>query len=72
MLHTSDNKAAFDLLQDHSPERDGERLSIAFQDLNQVAHINRLLNNHDLDVYLLHPKENDLEQLFIHLTTTQS
>ena len=72
MLHTSDNKAAFDLLQDHSPERDGERLSIAFQDLNQVAHINRLLNNHDLDVYLLHPKENDIEQLFIHLTTTQS
>ena len=72
LLHTSDNDFAFDLLKDHNPEQEGERISIAYQDLHQVAHINRLLNSHELDVYLLHPQENDLEQLFIHLTTSQS
>ena len=43
-------------------------LSIAFQDIHQVASINRTLIQNNLDVYLLHPKENDLEQLFIDLT----
>lgn len=71
-IKTSDNKATYQLLQEHQPEIVGEAVSIAFHGIKQVAAVNRTLTNHNLDVYLLHPKENDLEQLFINLTTAQS
>ena len=72
LVNTSDNELAIKLLQEHKPERTGDKLSIAFRDLNQVASINKTLTQNDLDVYLLHPKENDLEQLFIDLTSNRS
>lgn len=72
LLKTSDNQAAFDLLHEHQPEIADEIISLAFRDNRQVAAINRKLTHHDLDVYLLQPKSNDLEQLFIDLTTAQS
>ncbi len=71
-IKTSDNEAACKLLQEHHPERSEDSLSVPFRNIGQIAAINRILTNHDLDVYLLHPKENDLEQLFIDLTSTQS
>ena len=71
-IRTSDNAAAYDLLQHHQPEVVGESVSLAYNEIGQVAAINRTLNNHNLDVYLLHPKESDLEQLFIDLTSAQS
>jgi lantibiotic transport system ATP-binding protein len=71
-IKTSDNEATFQLLREHQPEMVGEAVSIAFGGMKQVAAVNRTLINHNLDVYLLHPKENDLEQLFIDLTTAQS
>jgi ABC-2 type transport system ATP-binding protein len=71
-IKTSDNGAACKLLEDHHPEIDGEAVSVAFHDIGQVATINRTLTNHNLDVYLLHPKESNLEQLFIELTSAQS
>ena len=60
------------VLEEYRPEREKEKLSVVYSDINQVAAINRKLTQHDLDVFLLHPKENDLEQLFIDLTTAQS
>lgn len=72
LLHTSDDGLAFRLLQEYNPEWGDEMLSVAYQDIHQAARVNRMLTSHDLDVYLLHPKENDLEELFIHLTTSQS
>jgi ABC-type multidrug transport system ATPase subunit len=71
LVSTSDNETAIRLLQDHQPERVGESLSVSFRDQAQVASINRTLMQNNLDVYLLHPKENDLEQLFIDLTSAQ-
>lgn len=71
-IRTSDNAAAYDLLQHHQPEMVGESVSLAYNEIGQVAAINRTLNSHNLDVYLLHPKESDLEQLFIDLTSAQS
>jgi lantibiotic transport system ATP-binding protein len=70
-IKTSDNEATYHLLQEHQPQIVGEAVSIAFSGIKQVAAVNRTLTNHNLDVYLLHPKESDLEQLFIDLTTTQ-
>lgn len=71
-INTSNNDVAFELLQAYTPERLEDRLAVAFRDIDQVASINRMLTKHDLDVYLLHPKENDLEQLFINLTSNHS
>ncbi|MHA4844861.1 ABC transporter ATP-binding protein [Flavitalea antarctica] len=71
LVNTSDNDIALHILRDHKPERMGETLSITFEDLDQVALINRKLTQNNLDVYLLHPKENDLERLFIDMTSSQ-
>jgi lantibiotic transport system ATP-binding protein len=71
-INTSDNQIAYNILQDQSPLKNEGTLSVAFQDVNQVADINRRLTRQGLDVYLLHPKKTDLEQLFIDLTTSQS
>lgn len=72
LLHTSDDEAAMRVLAEHGPERSEGALSVPLRDQQQVADINRTLTQHNLDVYLLHPRENDLEQLFIDLTSAQS
>jgi ABC-2 type transport system ATP-binding protein len=71
-IKTSDNEKAFKLLYDRHPQIAGDTVSVAFSDSSDVASINRILTKHDLDVYLLHPEERDLEQLFIDLTSGQS
>jgi ABC-type multidrug transport system ATPase subunit len=71
-INTSDNQIATNILKDYYPETKEEMVSVAFQDINQVADINRRLTRQGLDVYLLHPKKTDLEQLFIDLTSSQS
>ena len=70
-IKTSDNETTFRLLQEYQPEKAGEAVTVPFENINQVAAINRKLTSHNLDVYLLHPKKSDLEQLFIDLTTTE-
>ena len=71
-IKTSDNRTAYDLLQELQPELAGDLVSVAFENNKQVAAINKTLTGHNLDVYLLQPKESNLEQLFIDLTTAQS
>lgn len=71
-INTSDNRAACQLLQALQPEVAGDLVSVLFEGNHQVAAINKTLTGNNLDVYLLHPKENNLEQLFIDLTTAQS
>ncbi|TMI73508.1 MAG: ATP-binding cassette domain-containing protein [Bacteroidetes bacterium] len=71
-INTSNNETAITLLGKYNPERVGETISLSFADMNEVAAINRMLTQNDLDVYLLNPQRNDLEQLFINLTTDPS
>jgi ABC-type multidrug transport system ATPase subunit len=71
-INTSNNETAITLLGKYNPERVGETISLSFADMNEVAAINRMLTQNDLDVYLLNPQKNDLEQLFINLTTDPS
>ena len=71
LLSTSDNEAAIQLLQEYDPERTGDTIAVSFNDQRQIAAIQRTLTQNNVDVYLLRPQENDLEQLFIDLTTTQ-
>ena len=72
LIKTSDNERAFELLSEHQPEKVEGNLSIAFHDDQQIAGISRILTQNGLDVYLLSPQKNDLEQLFIDLTSSQS
>ncbi len=71
-IKTSDNEIAGNLLRQYHPEKINGTIAVAFEDIGQVATINKMLTSNDLEVYLLHPKENDLEQLFIDLTSAQS
>lgn len=71
LISTSDNEVALKLLQEYNPERSGDTISVPFQDIHQTASINRTLTQHNLAIYMLHPKQNDLEQLFIDLTSAQ-
>jgi ABC-type multidrug transport system ATPase subunit len=71
-VNTSDNETAIKLLREYSPERSGDTIAVPFRDINQVASIARTFTQNNLDIYLLHPKENNLEQLFIDLTSAQS
>ena len=68
-IHTSDNEKAYQTLKEYSPQRELEKIIVAYKDPNQVASINRKLIQNNLDVYLLAPTENNLEQLFINLTS---
>lgn len=72
LIKTSDNEAAIKLLQAYFPEREGDTISIPLQDQTQVTSVQRMLILNNLEVYLLQPKENDLEQLFIDLISTHS
>ncbi|HEV7333287.1 MAG TPA: ABC transporter ATP-binding protein [Flavisolibacter sp.] len=67
-IHTSNNEKASLILANYDPEWLPETLWVRVQDQQEVAAINRLLIGNDLDVFLLQPKANDLEQLFIDLT----
>ena len=69
LIDTSDNDTAMQLLQEYDPERDGQGFSVSLHDQKHIAAIQRKLIQNNLDVYLLQPKGNDLEQLFIDLTT---
>ena len=72
MIHTSDNEAALHILKKYNPERKENKIQVSNVDPQQTAEIQRTLNQNNLDIYLLSPKANDLEQLFIDLTTAKS
>jgi ABC-type multidrug transport system ATPase subunit len=71
LIDTSDNDRAMQLLQEYDPVMEAQGFSVSLQDQKHIAAIQRTLTQHDLDVFLLQPKGNDLEQLFIDLTTAQ-
>ena len=74
MLHiqTSDNAAALKILKDYSPSLCQDFIAVTVDDQWQAAALNRILISHQIDVFFLQPKTQDLEQLFIDLTTNLS
>ena len=74
MLHiqTSDNAAALKILKDYSPSMHQDLIAVSIDDQKQAAALNKILINNQIDVFFLHPKSRDLEQLFIDLTTNLS
>ena len=69
-IETSDNRKAFSLLADQYQVQEREHLlTMPFGSKEQTAAINRQLVTEGLDVYAIHPKQSDLEQLFIDITS---
>jgi ABC-2 type transport system ATP-binding protein len=68
-IRTSDNKRAAGLLKNHSPRHLHDYFTVAYSNPQEIADINKMLVQNGIDVFLLQPNENDLEQLFIDLTT---
>jgi len=71
-LDTSDNAATLKLLAEHGTERMNGYVVLPFKEKSVTAAINRRLVEQNIDVYLLQPRQNDLEQLFIDITTNNN
>jgi ABC-type multidrug transport system ATPase subunit len=71
-IETNNNIAAAELLQSYTIKDLNGKLVLPFEDNLQTATINRLLVNGGLDVYALHPKQDDLEQLFLDITSNNA
>jgi lantibiotic transport system ATP-binding protein len=65
-------KAAALLKERFSVHQKAGRILLPFQSKEQTALINRMLLEHNIDVYTLHPQQNDLEQLFIDITSNHN
>ncbi|MDB5250926.1 MAG: transporter ATPase [Flaviaesturariibacter sp.] len=68
-IDTSDNRAAQGLLQQYSAVERNGCVELACADRTDVAAINRTLVAGGIDVYRLQPRQNDLEQLFLDITS---
>jgi len=67
---TNDNAKAVDILGlKYMPKQQNGKIVLPFTNNEQSAVINRLLIQNGIDVYSLHPQQNDLEQLFIDITS---
>ncbi len=69
-IETSDNEKAIALLQQYTVTIKGGKIILPFQGNEQTAVINKTLVTEDIDVYSLHPQQNDLEQLFLDITSS--
>jgi ABC-2 type transport system ATP-binding protein len=69
MIRTANNMQAQAILHAFTPQLVDDELLIQYEDLGEVARVNKLLASHDMDVYMLQPQKQNLEQIFIDLTT---
>jgi ABC-2 type transport system ATP-binding protein len=68
-IETNDNGRALEILSPNYKVQIESLLSLSYGGKQETAAINRLLVNGGVEVYSLHPKQNDLEQLFIEITS---
>lgn len=72
-IDTSNNDAALKLLAaEYGAEGRNGYVVLPFEEKGITASINRKLVGQNIDVYLLQPQQNDLEQLFIDITSNDS
>ncbi len=68
-IETNDNNTAAGLLQSFSLKSVNGKLVLPFENKGQTAAINKLLVQNGLEVYALHAQQDDLEQLFLDITS---
>ena len=69
-IQTNDNDRAMQVLASHAPQQNASRIVLPFSSNQQTAAVNRSLVESGLDVYSIAPQQNDLEQLFLDITST--
>jgi ABC-2 type transport system ATP-binding protein len=69
-IETSDNQTAAALLKDFSIRSLNGKLTLAYENREQAALINKTLVQNNVEVYSLHARQNDLEQLFLDITSS--
>jgi lantibiotic transport system ATP-binding protein len=70
-IDTSNNETALGLLSGYGAQRKNGHLVLPLKEKETTAAINRKLVEQNIDVYLLQPQQNDLEQIFIDITSNQ-
>ena len=70
-LETNNNKAAKLILSEYGAVSVNGYVVLPMKQKEDIPVINRHLVAHDIDVYLLQPQQNDLEQLFIDITSNK-
>lgn len=69
-IQTNDNTRATSLLGQYGKaDQQPNKIIIPFESNEQTAKVNRMLVENGLDVYAIHPQQNDLEQLFLDITS---
>ena len=69
-IETADNEKAISLLQEeYTIERVNGHILLPYQNKPETAYINKKLMLNNIDVYCLQPQQQDLEQLFIDITS---
>lgn len=69
-IETNDNARAMTILSgQYSVQQNEHLLVLPYGDKQQTAGITQLLVKEGLDVYAIHPRQSDLEQLFIEITS---
>jgi lantibiotic transport system ATP-binding protein len=68
-IETNDNTAAAQLLQSYSLKSVNGKLVLPFESNAKTAAINKLLVQNGVEVYALHSQQDDLEQLFLDITS---
>ncbi len=69
LVHTSNDNMAIEILNSYQTEHLGDAITVAYQSEQDIANIGRALYEGNLAIYLLQPLQNNLEQLFMDLTT---
>lgn len=72
LLRTSDNIRALELLGGSQSDVANGTIAIPYVDDYHAGYINRMLVENQLDVFQVQPRINDLEQIFLELTSNQS
>lgn len=68
-LETSNNVAAASLLSSYYSQIKNGQMLLTYESREDIARINRTLVENGVDVFLLQPQQNDLEQLFLDITS---
>ena len=69
-IETADNEKAISLLQEeYAIERVNGHIVLPYNSKQETAYINKKLLHNNIDVYCLQPQQQDLEQLFIDITS---
>ena len=71
-IRTSDNVAAAAVLAEHGAQTIQDYVMVPYRENTVTAAMNRKLVEQDIDVFLLQPQQNDLEQIFMDITSNQN